>query len=479
MLFLSHLSTCRRSIPTVLRRVGFLAIALVVSGAGCTKALPAETLKATQRVELNIWGTVDDVDAYQPVFTAYRSAHPNVQINYRRLRLEEYEDALLNGFAEDRGPDIFLIHNDWIGKYASKITSMPAVTKVAYSTVTGSVKKEQTWELRSEPTIALRQYKDQYADIVLKDTIRKLPSSDGAPSQESIVAAPVWVDTLALYYNKDLLNAAGIPTPPADWSEFQDQAKKLTRLDSQGTVLQAGAAMGTAANVERGVDILSALMMQNGAEMSDANGVPTFDQVPESLSGQRSSPPAYQALEFYTDFANPAKETYTWNAQLPNSLDMFIQGRAAFFFGYSYHYDQIQARAPRLNLGVTKLPQIEGNPVRNVGNYWVWVVAKKAKNQDVSWNLLNFMMQSDQSKAILDRVKRPAARKALLSDQFNDERIGIFAEQVLTAKSWYRGNNPQLVEQTFEDLISAVLLGARIPESVNFAASKIRQTVTQ
>lgn len=466
------------------RLVGIVTL-LSFMGAGCTKGLAPDVQKASQQVALTVWGVVDDIDVYQDTFTQYRLLHPNVAFNFKRLRLEEYEDKLLNGFADDRGPDIFLVHNTWIGKYLTKIVPMPVTTKVAYAVVSGTLKKETTWELRSEPSITLRDFKDQYADAVLGDAIRSVSvpvvgsaDANARVKQDRLVAAPVWLDTMALYYNKDLLNAAGIPTPPEHWDQFQEQVQKLTKLDAQGKILQSGAALGTAKNVERSTDLLSALMIQNGAQMTDAAGYPWFDQVPESAASQRQAPPAYQALEFYSDFANPAKETFTWDAGQPNSLEAFIAGKTAFFFGYSYHLDQIKARAPKINLGITKLPQIDGNPVKNVANYWMWVVSKKSANQDTAWSFLNFMMKPETSKALLAKMKRPAARKSLLPEQFTDEVVGVFASQVLTAQSWYHGANPQVVDSAFATLIDAALVGgSQVTEAMRFASNQIRQTM--
>ena len=135
-----------------LRRGLAVMLLLTMVGAGCTKGPSKETQAASRRVELNIWSVVDDTDVYEPVMADYRRLHPNVQMNYRRLRLEEYEAELVNALAEDRGPDIFLIHHNAVGQYLPKIVPMPATTKVAYSVITGSLKKEQTWNCeRSHP----------------------------------------------------------------------------------------------------------------------------------------------------------------------------------------------------------------------------------------------------------------------------------------------------------------------------------------
>lgn len=462
-----------------LKRFFACLILFTLVGAGCTGRQDASTQQASKKTELNIWSVIDDEDAYLPVINDYHLLHPYVQMNYRRLRLEEYEKELLNALAEDRGPDVFLIHNDWTGKFLPKILPMPASTNVAFRVTVGTIQKEQSYQLQSEPSITNKAYKEQFADAVIKDTMRTVNVSTGdVPNfQPRIMGLPVGVDTLALYYNKDLLNAAGIPNPPETWSQFQEDVKKLVKLDAQGDIVQAAAGIGTANNVERGIDILMALMMQNGAQMADEQGNPTFQAVPQALQGQREDPPANQALEFYADFANPTKETYTWNNTQPNSFDAFVHGQSAFFFGYSYHLPQIRAANPKLNLGISKLPQIEGNPVKNQANYWFWVVSKKTKNSDVAWNYLNFLIKPAESKKILDLVKHPAARKSQLSDQLNDEDVGVFASQVLTADSWYKGNDPNTLEEAFETMINEVVAGREPKEAIRFAVEKISQTI--
>ncbi|MFA6429450.1 MAG: extracellular solute-binding protein [Patescibacteria group bacterium] len=461
------------------RRVLASAVLLSLLGAGCTKGVSQEVAELSKRTDLTIWAVIDDQDVYGPLLASYRRLHPNVNFTYRRLRLEEYEDALVQALAEDRGPDIFLVHNDWVGKYLSKIVPMPATTKIATQTIVGTVQKEMVWVASDEPTMLIRDFKSDYADVVQRDLLRM--TNVGTPEkplyQERPMGLATTVDTLALYYNKDLMNAAGIPNPPETWTQFLENVKKLTKVDSAGVIRQSGAAMGLASNVERYTDILSVLMMQNGAEMSTESGEPAYQILPASLEGIRDVPPSWQAVQFYTDFANQTKEAYTWNASMPNSLDAFIQGRTAYFLGYSYHLPQIRASAPKLNFGTSKLPQIEGNPIRNYANYWVWVVSKKSKSQDYAWNFLNYAVSAENLPTVLTATKRPSARKSLLSSQLNDEDVGVFASQVLTARSWYHGANPKAVDDAFAELINNVVNGTLpIAEAVNFSVDKIGQT---
>jgi multiple sugar transport system substrate-binding protein len=418
------------------------------------------------------------------VIDQYQKAHPNVQVTYRRLRLEEYEQKLLEGFADDRGPDLFMIHNDWAGKYLSKIQPMPKTVKIGSLAVSGSFGSTRTWTLVEEPTIAVRDYRNQYADVVSQDTIRRVSLTPPVPGvapdlQDRIVGIPISVDTLAMYYNKDLLNKASVLEPATNWIDFQAQVEKIVKLDQdQVSFAQMAVALGTANNISRGVDVLTALMVQNGARMANELGFPTFQQIPPELANTRTEPPAYSALAFYTDFANPNKATYTWNAAQPEALDAFAQGKTAFYFGYAYDLPTIKARAPKLNLGIAKLPQVSETAERNVANYWVWTVAKKAKDTDTAWHFLNFLTKPESSKLVLDAIKRPAARKAQLAPQLDDEQLSVFASQVLTATSWYKGNDPNAVGEAFRQLISDALNPrVELQVAMRNAVARIAQTI--
>src|SRR3989344_4764728 len=412
-------------------------ILTVLLGQGCTKGPSAEATKLSKRVTLNVWGVVDDVDAYQDILTDFRKEHPNVDVRFRRFRLEEYEGELVNAFAEDRGPDLFMVHNTWVDKYLPKISPAPKTVKSAVQTVTGTIQKEVTYVVTETPTITLRQLKNDFADVVVGNSVRNV----------------------------------NVSTKPDE--------RKIVKQDAQGKIIQAGAGIGTGVNVERAPDILSLLMMQNGAVMADESGFPTFTRTPAALEGEREQPPAYEAITFYTDFANPAKDVYTWNAEQPNSLDAFIQGTSAFFLGYNYQLPLIKARAPKLNLGITKAPQITGNPEVNFANYWQWTVSKKSASTDIAWLLVNFMASKDEAAKYLNKAHRPAARKALLEGKLEDEEVGVFAAQVLTSKSWFRGVDPKGADTAFVELIESSI-GAdqdTLNNVMKIAQEKVSQTI--
>ncbi len=452
-----------------------LLAALVVSGAGCFSSSLQAPPASSKPLTLTYWRVLDDGDAFDEIINGYRALHPNVTINYRKLRLEEYERELLDALAEDRGPDILSLHNTWLRAYQSKLSPAPSTVKMSFREVQG-IQKNQVWVEKTLPIMTPAQVRDQFVDQVGRDVVTKGQSEDPKKGLvDRLWGLPLALDTMVLYYNKDVLNSAGIPTAATTWAEFQDHVKRLTAYDAQGKLVKPAAGIGTSKNVERSFDLLSLLMMQNGTTMSDANGLPAFNRTPEGLD--REIPPGAEALVFYSDFANPSKEVFTWDDTQPNSYDAFVSGKTAYFFGYSYHLARIRAQAPKLNFGMTAIPQIDPSAKVNYANYWVETVSKKSKNQDAAWDFLQFAAKADQAKSYLAKTGKPTALRSLINTQLSDPDIGIFASQVLTAKSWYSGTNMQATEAAFDEMIDAALAGAEPNRAINLAAQTVAQTI--
>jgi len=457
----------------------FLILLIIILPGFGFKCTPKEVQEYIKPIELNYWRVWDGPDDFTEIIDAYNQLHPFITINYKKLRYSEYEQELLEAWAEDRGPDIFSIHNTWIKKYQSKIAPMPAQITMAYPVVKGKMKKEIIPQIRTTKSIGLKDIKDKFVDVVYDDVVIKAKDETTGDIKEQIFGLPLFMDTLAMYYNKDLLNNANITIPPDYWNrEFQQNVKKLTRQNTKGEIIQSGVALGGSNNIERYSDILSVLMMQNGAVMMNQEGTVMFSQVPPAFSGQKYNP-GMEALRFYTDFANPAKEVYCWNNDLDNSLDMFTQGKLALMFGYSYHLPQIRAQAAKLNFSVAKLPQIEDNQqIINFANYWVETVSKKSKHVDEAWDFIQFAARAENVKSYLEKTKKPTALRSLVEEQLDDMDVGVFADQILTAKSWYKGADAIAAEKIIGDMINDVVAGKEVIENtINIGASRVQQTV--
>ncbi|MDP3899728.1 MAG: extracellular solute-binding protein [bacterium] len=420
-----------------------------------------------EKITLEYWRVWDSSSAFKEIIEGYTTMHPQVTIRYKKFRYEEYEEELLNAFAEGRGPDVFSLHSGWMRRYQKKLEPMPPETTMQFVTTSGGLKNEKTVDTRTKKSLTPTDVRNNFVETVYTDAV----------IEDEVYGLPLSVDTMVIFYNRDLLNAAGVTSVPKYWDEdFLKTVQDLTLEDVNGNIVQSGVALGTSDNIQRYSDILSLLMMQNGVKMSDELGNVTFNQIPKGSS--RDYNPALEALRFYTDFANPIKEVYTWNTEMPNSLDAFIAGRLAIFFGYSYHIPLIKAQAPRLNYSLSPMLQIEGNTEINFANYWLEAVSSQSAHTDVAWDFVQYATAAEQVIAYLNNSKKPTALRSLVDDQKESEDIGVFANQLLTATNWYRGKDYNAAEAIIGEMIdSAMINPEEMDDALTLAARKIQQTI--
>jgi len=464
-----------------LTSIFMIAVFLVSSGLSCAKGGSLEAQRAMQPTTLRFWTVFDERDAYTDIINAYKQLHPNVTIEFRMLRYEEYEKELLEAFALDEGPDVFSIHNTWVSKYQNLLDPMPRTITVPYRKTVGTVKKEEVTELVTQNMYTPNQMSQLFGDTVAQDTLRlhNVGTEDDPEMVNGIYGLPLSLDTLALYYNKDILNNAGIAVPAAYWTDIQEQVEKVRRTDADNNVLVAAVPIGTAKNVERSFDIMSLLMMQLKTQMINDKGQVSFHLMPKELQGNEgiTQPPAFNAVEFYASFADPLLNSYTWNDTMDNSLQVFMRGQSAYFLGYAYHRPIIEAQAPRLNYDIAPMLQVQGYENVNFANYWMQSVAGKSENKSFAWDFIKFMASQEQVKSYLDKTERPAALRALYDSQLENENIAVFTEQTLTAQTWYRGKDAAAAERIFAEMIESVnSFAATAKEAVTLAADKMSQT---
>ncbi|HYU64679.1 MAG TPA: extracellular solute-binding protein [Candidatus Paceibacterota bacterium] len=432
---LSSLTTSNRLVYILVGSIGlllFLTVILVFRSFGGSSSQPAT---------LQFWGVFDDRQSLDAVIQQFQKKYPNIRIAYRNFLYDDYEKSVVDALAAGNGPDVWMIHHTWLPKHKDKLLPLP--DKIAGE---------------KNPLMTIKQFRDEFVDVAFNDLV----------DNGKIYSLPIYVDTLALYYNKDLFNNAGITSPPTTWDEFNSLVEKLTKFDAARNITQSGAAIGSARNINRSTDILSALMLQSGVQMTEKdNASATFTR---SVDNQRVGE---VSLQYYTDFTNPAKLVYCWNDSQHYSIDSFAEGSTAMMFNYSHQIQALRQKSQHLNFAVAPMPQLSSSDIKTYASYWAPAVAASTKYPDASWQFVAYMASNEGATAYLNQTSRPAARRDLIETQRNDPDIGVFAVQALSAVSWYQVDNVA-VEQIFADMIDDVNLGrATIKDALESAEAKV------
>ncbi len=416
---------------TVFRFVVLLG-GLALLGAGCVRLPPGKGPKLT------VWGAFDDAQTMEPLLQAFEKSQKKTRatVEYKKISPSgNYEEILRTQLAESRGPDILALHVSWLPRWAGALLPAPP-------------------EL-----VPVRAVKEEFVDTVGSDVILG----------GRVYGLPLFVDSLALYYNRDLLSAAGFGQPPKTWSDVHEVVRRTTKFNpvEAGQIDRHGIALGTGRNVNRSPDLLSVLMLQNGAAMVDENGAIVFGRDEH----------AQEALRFLTDFANPTKDTYTWSLASDYSIDAFAEGEAAMMVNYSYHRPTIRLKNPRLNVAVAPLPQVEGAKEEDrltYAGYWVFAVSKQTANPQAAWEFVKFLTSAEPADTYLTQSGYPPARNDLVDALKDDPDIGVFAEQALIARTWPQPDN-RVVDRLFTEILDDVVAGRdTVEDALRKAAEQIQ-----
>jgi len=353
-------------------------------------------------VKLAVWGTED-----AGAFSAVAGTYPYATVSYTQIDPANYQSQLLAALAAGTGPDVFEIGDRDLPKWLSVVAPMPAT----YAASFGPLQMAAT-----------------FPDVVAQDFV----------ANSSTYGLPLSIDTLAMIYNKDLFNSAGIAIPPKTWDQFDSDIAQLRQENASGQITQAAAAIGgSAASIPNAADILSLLMLQNGTEMTNAANT--------SAQFAAANGTGLAAFNFYLQFANAASPYYTWNDGQGNAFDSFVAGKTAIIFAYQSDLATIKAKAPFLNVGIAPVPQATGATVAvNYPNY-LGLVAAKAGQVSTAWNFILYLTTSDAiEKMYVTASGKPPAQRAEIQADESDPNLSVFATQALTAKSWYEVDDTKI-----------------------------------
>ncbi len=383
--------------------------------------------KQTGPITLTYWGLWEDDNLIKPIIAAYLAQHPNVSINYERKSSLNYRTRVQTQINEGVGPDVFRMHNSWLPMFQAFLAPAPSsvFTLADYNT----------------KGVSSSAYKNTFYPV----------AQDSFVKNNAILAAPVEIDGLALFYNEEMLAAVGAK-PPRNWQEFIDTATKMTVRDQTG-IKTAGAALGTAGNVDHWSDILGLLLLQQPSV--DFNNVVT--------------PQVVEVLKFYTGFVTDPKRK-TWDVNLPKSTDMFASNRLGFYFAPSWRAHELRVANPNLKFKIVPVPQLSG---RQVGwaSFWGEAVSNKSKNIEEAWKFVKYLTSVEAERLAYQQASQirlfgePYSRVDLAPELANDPVVGAFVSQGPVYKFWYlssntfdNGINDEMIKY-WEDGINATLAG--------------------
>jgi multiple sugar transport system substrate-binding protein len=396
-----------------------------------TQAAPAAS---GQKVTIEYWQYFyqSKQDLVNSLILDFQKQNPNIEIVHNStIPYEQYQQKLAAAAPAGQGPDVVNLYYGWLGKYT------------------------QSGYLQELPV-------DAFSPATLEKDF--FPVVQGAKLQGKYWGVPTAVRTLALFYNKDILTAAGLDanTPPTTWEELVDTALKTTKRGSDAKLETAGFAWGPegqghqwwreALNRQNGLTPMSADLKK--LNWTDPKGIEAFTWWTDLVTRHKVGEPG-----FYTD-----------------DQTSFKTGHAALHIDGSFRLSTFASDAPTLNYAIAPLPAHKDKATYS--SFWVNCLTKRATGArlEASIKWLQYLATPEVMRQWVEKVGELPARQAVArEDKYaRDARLGPFLQSLDYGYATFFVDEAA-DRQAVLDAVNEVLLNGTSPEqAVKGAADKVQ-----
>ncbi len=392
---------------------------------------------SADKVTVVVWGTLPQLSFSQILQKTPLYQSKQYDVRYVEKSEADFDTDFIEALASGGGPDLFILNSDKIWKHYNKIFVIP------YNVFTE------------------RQFKDSFiegAEVFM------------APS--GVIALPVSVDPLVMYWNRSIFTDVGLTEPPKYWDEFYSLANLISKKDGALNIQRSAVAFGEFGNISHAKQIIINLAMQAGTPVTRWNG----NQIQSVWDGSFNKPtsPAEAAVNFFTEFGNPAKAAYSWNRSLQNSTNYFLTGDLALYFGFASEARGLQLRNPNLNFDVAPVPlSRDGGSIVSYANFNAFAITKASANKSAALAVAAGLSAKEGSQAWSEVSKLPPARRDLLSVRQSTAHESVFYASAIRSKTWI-DPEPNLSDGVFRAMIDSITSGrSRTNEAVDRAQAQL------
>ena len=213
-------------------------------------------------------------------------------------------------------------------------------------------------------------------------------------------AMPCNINLVALYYNKDLLSAAGYDAPPATYSEMVEIAKATTALNEDGTLKTLGFPAWPLNNYKNNMGY-----SLGGGWIDGETLKPTARQEGNLLMLR-----AY--YDYLSEFGANNVSIFTSSGKTHDPSDPFLSGKQALRIDGPWTSGYFAELGLDVNWGVTYLPTPDDNPQlkgRQPISCSTFYIPSTAKCKQGAWEFMKYLLgEQGQTKLFINNQNLPA-----------------------------------------------------------------------
>lgn len=372
------------------------------------------------RVELSyaLWNQ-DQAPVMEQLAAQYEQTHPNVDVSIQVTPFTDYFTKLQTAIAGDGGPDVFWLNAPNLAFYAANDAVLPLSDRIAADGVDMSMYPQSLVELyQREGT--------QYA----------LPRD---------------FDTVGLWFNKELFDAAGVAYPDADWTwdDLRAAARKLT-------------------DPAKGVYGITAWLTDQQGYYNTIAQAGGYVVSPDGTKSGYDDPKTIEGLRFWTDLI--AEGVSPTHQQMVDTepKQMFQSGKSAMFYGGSWQavsFKKTDAIANKIDVAPLPAGAKDTSIIHGLGN----AINAKTEHPDAAWDFVKFLGSREAAEAMAaSGIVIPAYQGTQQGwlDAFPNYHLQVFLDEVASATPYPVSENTAKWQALEKQMLPAAWTGQRPVEDV-------------
>ena len=405
----------------------------------CSILLPSAFAAGNTTVTIRFLTMAEYHNALQGVIQAFEDSHPGVNVETEEFPFAQLFDAIeIKLGSRNSNFDVVL-------------TDAPMVSGYAYRGFISPLDEYFTAAEKAEFTPALVNsgtYDGKFYSPPLKNSCH------------------------VLWYNKKLLDKAGIPYPSADpknrmtWEQVVELSQKIMAAAGDPTVYGL-----TFEQISRPYQILP-LVNSLGGEGIGPDGI--------TVDGYINGPSFVKAMQWYSDIHNKYKISPKGIAP-SETVGQFTAGKIAFLSANLFDYKTFE-KTPGLQYGYCPLPYFkEGKLVTPTDSFHV-SVSNYSKNKDLAAEFVKYLTLGAGSDIYLDKQGEFSARIDVLNSYGNDPKynnfpFSVFRLAAFEAKTTAFPRPLSLGYREWESVITATMEDIRNGADVKQSLDKAVKTL--
>lgn len=380
------------------------------------------------------WSSSPAEDALvQQNLNNFQQAHPNIHVNWSPIP-GDYPTKMRANVASGTVPDVFYLQPGMSSEYISAGKLLNLSPYMGKDGVKAS---------------------DYYSALINPFTC----------TSGQVYGLPKDWNSLGVFYNKQMFQAAGLATPTASWTwdDFKTDAQKLTKNPGAPNSVYGVALSADASR-------WGAFLLANGGSVLNKNGTQaTFN-----------NQTGIDTLNFYASFLKNKTGALPTTVGAPWNGDAFGKQRAAMTIEGGWLIPYMASTYPNVQYGIAPLPMAPSGNRADLTFTNAWSAYSGTKHPEAAWELIKYMTGATvQTSQLNAGFALPTLQSLANADYFTSHPdFKVLFDAATYSYADYYGPQDSAIHSDLATAIQEVMLGKQDAQTaLNNAATQVNSSL--